>query len=181
MDEKKCKHCAMSIPKDARICPHCRKKQRGPLTPVLFLIAFLMLVNWLFSGFAPEGKNPPPATTASTGPILPTAAVIPEPVLELQGWNWREEYDYFIAEGTVKNVSAASINNVQAVIQIYDAREEFIKSASSLIEYRPILPGQISPFKVMASHNPKMAKARIDFKSFSGGTLYWKAKEKKKK
>ena len=26
MAEKKCKHCAMMIPKEAKICPHCRKK-----------------------------------------------------------------------------------------------------------------------------------------------------------
>lgn len=26
MPEKKCKHCAMMIPKDAKICPYCRKK-----------------------------------------------------------------------------------------------------------------------------------------------------------
>lgn len=27
MIEKKCKHCAMMIPKEAKICPHCRKRQ----------------------------------------------------------------------------------------------------------------------------------------------------------
>jgi len=58
-DEKTCKHCAMPIPKDAKICPHCRKNQRLNLFPriLLFIVVFaviIYLINdymlWLGSG-----------------------------------------------------------------------------------------------------------------------------------
>ena len=36
---KKCKHCQSDIPKKAKVCPNCRKKQGGSLKWVI--IAFL--------------------------------------------------------------------------------------------------------------------------------------------
>ena len=35
---KKCKHCKMDIPKDAKICPHCRKKQKSGILKWVVLI-----------------------------------------------------------------------------------------------------------------------------------------------
>ena len=49
MTEKKCKYCAMMIPDEAKICPHCRKPQ-GWTRPAksclagMIIIAFLMIV-----------------------------------------------------------------------------------------------------------------------------------------
>lgn len=37
MAEKKCKHCAMMIPQDAKICPHCRKKLGWSLPAKIFV------------------------------------------------------------------------------------------------------------------------------------------------
>lgn len=39
---KKCKHCQSDIPKKAKVCPNCRKKQSGILK--WFLIVFVVLV-----------------------------------------------------------------------------------------------------------------------------------------
>ena len=41
--EKKCKHCAMMIPQEASICPHCRKKQ-GTSTGVKILAVIFILI-----------------------------------------------------------------------------------------------------------------------------------------
>lgn len=38
---KKCKHCQSDIPKKAKICPNCRKKQGGKLK---FIIAWIFLI-----------------------------------------------------------------------------------------------------------------------------------------
>lgn len=39
--EKKCSHCAMMIPIEARICPHCRKDLRLMTTPVKIFLVLL--------------------------------------------------------------------------------------------------------------------------------------------
>jgi hypothetical protein len=170
--EKKCKYCAMMIPKEASICPHCRKRQ-GTSTGVKILAVIFILIGIGMCQSLMSNKG----SYQSSQP----SGIKTEPVLELQKWHWYEEYGYAIAEGTVKNISSESLNNVLAVVQIYDKQGNFVKSDSALIEYRPILPGQTSPFKVMASFNPAMGKASIDFKTFSGGTLFWREKEGKKK
>lgn len=43
-NEKKCKHCAMMIPKDAKVCPHCRKRQSVSFLSVFIFIVFVLLV-----------------------------------------------------------------------------------------------------------------------------------------
>lgn len=48
--EKKCPHCAMMIPKEAKICPHCRRKQLATATTAQTVVAFiiiLMLFAWI--------------------------------------------------------------------------------------------------------------------------------------
>lgn len=49
MEEKKCKHCAMQIPAEAKICPHCRKKQGGRfgiVKGIIGLIGLLFLMSF---------------------------------------------------------------------------------------------------------------------------------------
>ncbi len=173
-EEKKCRHCAMMIPKEAKVCPHCRKKQ-GINKLVIIIPLFLLAIWWMmpasFDSYRERAKNNP------TPAVAPTQA---KPVLELQQWNWHEEHGYAIAEGAIKNISSESLDNVVAVMLIYDKNGNFIKSDDALIEYRPILPGQTSPFKVMSSFNPEMNKATINFKAFSGGTLSWRKKNEDK-
>jgi hypothetical protein len=63
------------------------------------------------------------------------------------------------------------LEHVTAVVQFYDKYGNFITSADALIDYNPILPNQISPFKVMATYNPEMKKAGVEFKYLMGGTI----------
>jgi len=65
--EKKCPHCAMMIPKEANICPYCKKQQ---LTPKKFLCAIVVLIGFVFftylvgnqstnkQEYIPESKGP---------------------------------------------------------------------------------------------------------------------------
>jgi RNA polymerase subunit RPABC4/transcription elongation factor Spt4 len=60
-EEKKCKYCAMMIPKEAKICPHCRKKQGtsffvGFLAVIFGLIIISMMINAL-SEHKPIGQR----------------------------------------------------------------------------------------------------------------------------
>ena len=55
--EKKCKYCAMMIPKEAKYCPHCRKRQ-GTSTGVkiLAVLLFLFLIGFI-SSLSKTGSN----------------------------------------------------------------------------------------------------------------------------
>ncbi|MBU1569436.1 MAG: RING-HC finger protein [Proteobacteria bacterium] len=52
--EKKCKYCAMMIPKEAKVCPHCRKKQGT--SGIVWLVAIILLLI-LFERWKPFASN----------------------------------------------------------------------------------------------------------------------------
>ena len=58
-EEKKCKYCAMMIPKEAKICPFCHKKM--PISKGVgfaFIIIFGFLIIWSIA----SQQSPPPST-----------------------------------------------------------------------------------------------------------------------
>ena len=93
--------------------------------------------------------------------------------LQLLNWNWRIEHGYAIAEGRVKNVSSQNLENIQAAVTFKTKDGQFIKAGDALIDLNPILSGQTSNFKVMASQNPAMDNASLDFKVLFGGSVSW--------
>lgn len=102
---------------------------------------------------------------------------IAAPKLSLNSWSWSEQHGFAIAEGEVENISSEQLRSVDAVVSFYSADGEFITSAKNLIEFKPLLPGQISPFKVRCIYNPAMKTAKVDFKELLGGTIPWTRKE----
>jgi len=48
--EKKCKYCAMMIPKEAKFCPHCRKRQKMRLFTKILIGFFLFFVFCMLLG-----------------------------------------------------------------------------------------------------------------------------------
>jgi len=120
---------------------------------------------------AAVGTGSAPAEKA-VQPRVSVAPLKPELLMRSKDWNWSRRYKYAIAEGRVKNISAYPINNVEVVVQWSTADGTFITSSSSLIDYRPILPGQSSPWKVYGTWNPAMSGASVSFKRFSGGTIW---------
>ena len=118
-----------------------------------------------------------PDTTTYTPSGSPSAAsqesppASSEPQLEVIKYTWSTEYGYATLEGQVKNISGEPLRSVTAVATFYDKNGGFITSDDALIDYNPILPGQVSPFKVMATENPAMHKAGVEFKFLLGGTI----------
>lgn len=51
--EKQCKYCAMMIPREAKICPHCRKQQAVLTTgaKILLVIIVLSVIPFFFVDF----------------------------------------------------------------------------------------------------------------------------------
>jgi len=123
---------------------------------------------------------PPPLPVQQPEPIIhvtPKPNPLYEPKLELLSWNWSEAYSYYTAEGEVKNISGESMERIEVIVLFYDQNDTFIKSASAMIDYNPILPGQTSPFKAMTTSNPAIKKARIQFKEMFGGTIPYRSKK----
>lgn len=51
---KKCKHCKMDIPKDAKICPHCRKKQKSG---ILKWVVLMLIIGVVIGAVTGEDKS----------------------------------------------------------------------------------------------------------------------------
>lgn len=173
----KCPDCAKEHSDSAAACPSCGRPVKPP-PPVpaplmkknfgcgqagcLGLLVFFIIAVWIGS------------SSTSSRTRLDGSATPPEPQLELQNWNWRSEYGYATASGSVKNISGKPLKRIQAVVSFYGRNGAFVTSDDAMIDYSPILPGQTSPFKVMARHNPAMSTARVEFKEMFGGTIEYR-------
>ena len=91
--------------------------------------------------------------------------------LKLLNWYWSSERNYVTAEGQVKNISGKKLKGVVALVTWYDNKKNMVTSDTGFLEYNPIMPGQISPFKVTERYNPAMKSATIEFKYFAGGRI----------
>ena len=54
---KKCKHCQSDIPKKAKICPNCRKKQGGKLKWIIAWIFLIIIAIALIGGGDDSGEK----------------------------------------------------------------------------------------------------------------------------
>ena len=100
-----------------------------------------------------------------------------ETPLALLDWHWKVQYDHAIVEGQVMNLTDRRIDNIEAVAVFKTADGALVTSDSSLIEYRPLLPGQTSPFKIYATANPAMKTASMNFKTMWGPTIPYMTKD----
>ena len=142
------------------------------------------LLNFQKANQGRKATDERPAGLSSPLPAFPAVcANRPQasPALELVSWTWgtSDSEDFVEAKGEVRNISGESLDRIEAVVTWKTSDGTLIKSESTLIEYQPILPGQTSPFHVLATRNPAMKKAGIDFKTLGGGTVVWKKKESK--
>lgn len=63
-DTKLCKHCQMEIPKKAKVCPHCKKKQGGKLKWIIIAIIVIAIISAAIGGSGDDKKQ---AKTDSSG------------------------------------------------------------------------------------------------------------------
>lgn len=89
-------------------------------------------------------------------------------VLETISFKWGSTGSYAKARGQVKNRTNVPIENIEAVVTLYDKDDNYISHGSAMIEYDPLMPNQISPFNVYVKYNPVMEKAHLEFKLLMG-------------
>lgn len=182
-----CGDCGGKLSTEATACPHCgrptakavtsgtiaepAKKSSGVGIGCLSILGLLFFFVCVSTLSRPPSKTGTTSSTTSSPRVAPPPPLAPAVQLRVEKWSWHEEYDYAIAEGQVTNVSDEPLKNVTAVVTFKTKSDEFITSDDGIIDYNPILPGQTSPWKVMARWNPAMSKAYVEFKTLFGGTL----------
>lgn len=77
--KKKCKYCAMMVPREARICPFCQKKPGTPLTPASAVLISAFIVLFLIMSIFSGGKTP--RSTSNDTPAASRTVSRPAPEL----------------------------------------------------------------------------------------------------
>lgn len=57
-ETKLCKHCKSEMPKDAKVCPNCRKKQGGIGKWIVVAVVVIVLIAAVSGGGGDKDKNP---------------------------------------------------------------------------------------------------------------------------
>ncbi|MBA4391172.1 MAG: hypothetical protein C0399_09555 [Syntrophus sp. (in: bacteria)] len=69
IQEKKCKYCAMMIPTEAKICPHCRKQQGTSFAVKALAVFFVLFVIGIIVNSL--SSNGPSGGSSSNAPTVP--------------------------------------------------------------------------------------------------------------
>lgn len=80
----------------------------------------------------------------------------------IENWSWfQSSTSYVRAEGQVRNMTDKTLRNVRVQVEFYTDDRLFITSGSALVDYTTLLPGQATPFTVLAGYNPAMKRAQL--------------------
>jgi len=168
----KCKECGHEISKKAKECPNCGSPQGPKQYSLGKLIVYGLMAWFLYAVFTADYSGNSSTSTASSGRSNPAPPAAPQtPSLEVQSWKCNTEHGYIFVEGEVKNVSNRKLENVVAVGTFRTKSGEHVKTEDALLDYNPILPGQISPFKAGGTTNPQITNCNLTFKYLMGGTI----------
>lgn len=108
---------------------------------------------------------------------LPDTTPAREVVLVLEEWHFGSEHGFMIARGRVTNNTNRPLEAVKVVVQYFTSTGQFVRSDWGLVEYNPILPGQTSPFEVIGTDHPSIAKGSISFTTILGTPLSFSRRE----
>ena len=108
--------------------------------------AFSVLMFVVFKPAGTPSGAAQASTSTDTAPAKGEQAEppkIPAP-LKISSWKCTHAYGFMTIEGEVLNRSDKAIDNLVAVGGFTTQDDEFVKSATGMVEYQPLLPGQRS-------------------------------------
>lgn len=116
-DTKNCKYCKMEIPKSAKVCPHCRKKQKKGIGKWILLAIIVLVIIGVASGGSKDKSETKKVGTVGenaeqTGSSQQTAA---EDQKETAGSN----------QGTENTSSAAAEDSSEMVVETEALKEVY--------------------------------------------------------
>lgn len=173
---KLCPHCAESIQDEAKVCRYCQRVVVAQLEPLpkdapvkksnagkwalLFLLGMVVL-SWAVRGAKPANQ------------VKRFVDAQRQDVEQLELLASRGELGerFHKVYGQVKNLTGQPIDNVKVVVTWLTESGEFIVSDDALIDFRPLMPGQTSPFSTITSANPLMKRYRLEFATIRGATI----------
>ena len=159
------------LPNELSIIDIIKKEKPSPWLWILLLIVILIFVLPFVIQINTTGDK------ISNSYLDDSASSIVK--LELISSRVYRIYDDFICiEGQVKNITNHKLKNVMVVIQWYDKHGNFITSEDALLKFNPLLPRQISPFKVTTVYNPAIERYKISFTTLDGKTIKYKDSRK---
>lgn len=126
-ETKLCKHCQSEIPKKAKVCPNCRKKQGGILRWVIILVVILALIG----SCAGDGDD---EKASDTNPQKVGETTEKNNSVGQQPENLTEEVDNEFSLGEIVETSYLRISYMSAEEYISD--NEFIQPKEGHIYYK---------------------------------------------
>ena len=123
------------------------------------------------------GEAAPAWTPAPTAfPVLPgqpDTATPSGPVLELLSVAdfVDEATGELVVTGEVRNISEDTVTGVRAVVNLYDAQDQLLGSASEPLVFPSLSPDQRSPFAVAQAARPQRSHFTIQFLDGTGRLL----------
>jgi hypothetical protein len=92
----------------------------------------------------------------------------PEAMLELASLSMNPTSGLVLVEGKVKNVSRQPLELVWVEALLLDKAGQVVtRSDSTLVHFRALQPGELSPFRVYAVWNASIVSCRVEFSQLS--------------
>lgn len=93
--------------------------------------------------------------------------------IHVLSWRWQNSFSYAITEGEVRNNTRLKLELPRVNVEFRDKDGNFITSDYAFLEYRPLMPGQSSPFKIHTTWNPAMKTANLKFQNEGKALSAW--------
>jgi hypothetical protein len=172
--EEDCPVCGFRSAKAFRFCPQCGRirasfapKSPGGVGRRIALWAVLLLVFLLILKVYPSNRQE--VQKALSQQEKGTGGNY----LVVSSWTCKiPTYPNSIKiAGEVKNTSQSAVDRLEVMGSARTGDGTFASAEDGRVEYRPLLPGQTSPFWVLIDYNPAIRSAALSFKDSEGSVI----------